>query len=78
MHINQYENWFVQNCCAYQSEIEVARRHLPAQGRGLEIVVGSGLFAEPFGIHDGIVPSAKMCKRAVQRGVKKEVDGVSE
>jgi len=77
-HINRYEDWFVQNRYAYQSEIEAVRRHLPAQGRGLEIGVGSGLFAQPFGIHYGVEPSARMRKQALQRGVKNVADGVAE
>ena len=77
-YFDQYEDWFVQNHYTYQSELEAVRRHLPAGGRGLEIGVGSGLFAEPFDIHYGIEPSTRMRKQAVQRGVKNVVDGVAE
>ena len=77
-HFIQYEDWFVQNRYAYQSELEAVRRHLPAGGRGMEIGVGSGLFAEPFGIHYGVEPSARMRKQALQRGVINVVDGAAE
>jgi len=76
-YIDQYEDWFVQNRYAYQSELEAVRRHLPAQGKGLEIGVGSGLFAEPLGISHGIEPSAEMRKLAVKRGIH-VIHGVAE
>jgi len=77
-HFDQYEDWFVQNRYAYQSEIKAIQPHLPARGTGLEIGVGSGLFAEPFGILYGVEPSVTMRKQALKRGVKNVVDGVAE
>jgi hypothetical protein len=53
-HMNQHENWFVQNRFVYLSEIAAIRPHLPEEGMGLEIGVGSGLFAQPFGIDCGL------------------------
>jgi len=76
-HLNQYEDWFVQNSFAYLSEIEAIRPHLPEEGMGLEIGVGSGLFAQPLGIKYGIEPSQKMTAKANMRGVK-VVKGVAE
>ena len=76
-HFDQYENWFVQNRHAYQAEIEAVRCHLPVEGIGLEIGVGSGLFAGPLGIQYGIEPSEKMYTQAVNRGVK-VVEGIAE
>ena len=76
-HFDQYEDWFVQNRYAYQSELEAVQRHLPGGSRGLEIGVGSGLFAEPLGIHHGVEPSAKMRGLAVKRGIH-VVNGVAE
>jgi len=76
-YIDKYEEWFVQNRYAFQSEIEAVRRHLPSRGRGIEIGVGSGLFAKPLGIHYGVEPSAKMSARAVKRGVN-VVESVAE
>ncbi len=76
-HFEQYENWFIQNSHVFESEVEAVRRHLPAKGRGLEIGVGSGLFAEPLNIHYGLEPSAKMRKQAGKRGVM-SVEGVAE
>lgn len=76
-YFEQYEDWFVQNRYAFQSEVEAVRRHLPAKGRGLEIGAGSGLFAEPLNIHYGLEPSAKMRNHAGKRGVM-SVEGVAE
>lgn len=76
-HLDLYEDWFVQNRYAYQSEVEALRHHLPPESRGLEIGVGSGLFAEPLGIHHGVEPSGKMRARAKKRGVH-AINGIAE
>jgi SAM-dependent methyltransferase len=77
-HFIQYETWFIQNSLAYQSELDAVRCHLPTRGRGFEIGVGSGLFAVPFGIDNGIEPSARMRGQAQKRGVKYVIAGVAE
>jgi len=59
-HINQYEDWFVQNCFAYLSELEAIHPHLPEEGMGLEIGAGSGLFTQLFGIDCGLEQSQKI------------------
>lgn len=76
-HFDQYEEWFLENKAAYQSELEAVRRHMPKEGRGIEIGVGSGLFAEPLEIHYGVEPSARMRKQAVKRGVN-VIESVAE
>ena len=76
-YLNLYEDWFVQNRFSYQSEVEAVRLHVPKKGLGLEIGVGSGLFAEPLGIQYGVEPSTKMFTKASKRGVK-VVAGVAE
>ena len=74
---DQYENWFVENKYAFKAEIEAVRKHIPEHGRGIEIGVGSGLFAEQLGIHVGLEPSGEMRSMAVKRGVN-VVQGVAE
>jgi ubiquinone/menaquinone biosynthesis C-methylase UbiE len=74
---DQYEEWFIQNKYAFNAEIEAVREHIPKQGRGIEIGVGSGLFAKPLRIHIGLEPSVKMRSIAVKRGVN-VVDGTAE
>ena len=76
-YTDQYEDWFVQNKYAFKVEIKAVRKHIPKQGRGIEIGVGSGLFAKPLRIHIGLEPSVKMRSIAVKRGVN-VVDGTAE
>jgi SAM-dependent methyltransferase len=76
-HIDQYEQWFVVNKRAYESEIRAVKAMIPGNSEGFEIGVGSGLFAKPLGINFGVEPSAKMRKIAKKRGIN-VVDGVGE
>ncbi len=68
MHRDQYEDWFVRNRFAFESELLAIRDALP-KGRGVEIGVGTGLFAEKLGISDGVEPSAHMADLAAKRGI---------
>lgn len=76
-HLDQYEHWFTVNKLVYRSELLALRKVLPASGRGLEIGIGSGLFAKPLGIREGIDPSAGMREKARERGIE-VLDGVAE
>ncbi len=76
-HINQYQRWFDENNFVYQSELEAIRQLCPTQGRGVEIGIGSGLFALPLGITEGCDPSPKMRAKAVKRGLN-AIDGKAE
>jgi SAM-dependent methyltransferase len=76
-HTARYEAWFEIHQFAYQSELLAVRKLLPVDGRGLEIGVGSGKFAEPLGITLGIEPSPKMSRLAQQRKIS-VVQGVAE
>ena len=73
----QYDAWFERHPFAYQSEIEAIRMLLPKPGRGLEIGVGSGLFAAALGIGTGVDPSTVMGERARKRGIT-VIKGVAE
>jgi len=73
----QYDAWFEKHPFAYQSELEAIRMLLPDPGKGLEIGVGSGLFAAPLGIRIGVEPSIAMAERAKNRGIT-VVKGVAE
>ena len=66
----QYEEWFVRNKYVYQSELEVIKHVIPEDENGVEIGIGSGLFAKPLGIKIGIEPSTEMLKLATKRGLK--------
>ncbi len=76
-HRDRYENWFERHRYAYLSEIEAVRKLLPREGRGAEIGVGTGRFAEPLGIKLGVEPSKAMAEIAKKRGIE-VVEGVAE
>lgn len=66
---DQYDAWFARHRAVYQSELEAVRDFLPTGGRGIEIGVGSGRFAVPLGIKDGVEPSAAMRRVAARHGL---------
>lgn len=66
----QYEEWFDKNKYAYQSELKMIKHVIPEEGNGVEIGIGSGIFAKPLGIKIGIDPSSEMLKLATKRGLK--------
>ena len=68
-HVKEYEEWFDKNRFAYASEVAALKKAVP-KGKGLEIGVGTGRFAEPLKIDIGIDPSENMLKIAELRGVK--------
>ncbi|MBN1398894.1 MAG: class I SAM-dependent methyltransferase [Bacteroidetes bacterium] len=76
-HTDDYEDWFVRNKYAYQSEILAIRKLLPVKGNGIEIGVGTGLFAKALGINTGVEPSPKMSALARKRGID-VIDGIAE
>ena len=76
-HVDDYEAWFEKNVFAYQSELRAIKTMVPEKGKGLEIGVGSGLFAAPLGIRFGIEPSRAMREKARERGID-AMPGVAE
>jgi len=66
----EYDRWYERNKFAYLSEIEALKKVIPKKGKGLEIGVGTGRFAQPLGISIGLDPSEKMLKVARKRGIK--------
>ena len=66
----EYDAWFDKNKLAYESELLALRRLIPEKGRGIEIGVGTGRFAIPLGIKEGVEPSDSMAKIAKMRGVR--------
>ena len=74
----RYDRWFDRHQAAYESEIDAVRAALPESHRhSLEIGVGTGRFAVPFGITQGVEPALAMRRIAETRGVH-AVDGVAE
>ncbi len=76
-HADEYDHWFMVNKYAFQSELKAVKSVIPDSGKGVEIGVGSGIFAEPLGIREGVEPSQTMRKRANKRNIN-AVDGVAE
>lgn len=68
-YLKEYENWFADNHYVFLSELEAIKRLLPSTGRGVEIGVGSGIFAATLGIKEGCDPSEKMRDKALERGI---------
>ncbi len=68
-YYKEYDAWYERNKFAYLSELEAIRKVLPKGGKGLEIGVGTGRFAQALDIAMGIDPSKKMIDIAAQRDV---------
>jgi len=69
-HTQRYEDWFDKHQAAYLSELLALRPFVPWSGRGLEIGVGTGRFAAPLGVREGMDPSPAMLARAAARGIE--------
>lgn len=75
-YYKDYDNWFFKNELAYKAELKLIRKLIP-KGKGLEVGVGTGKFAIPFGIKEGVEPSDKMAEIAEEKGIR-VVKGVAE
>jgi ubiquinone/menaquinone biosynthesis C-methylase UbiE len=75
-YYKDYDNWFFKNELAYEAELNLIRKLIP-KGKGLEVGVGTGRFAIPFGIQEGVEPSDKMAEIAKEKGIR-VVKGVAE
>jgi SAM-dependent methyltransferase len=72
-HMSDYEAWFNDNQDTYHAELDAIRVHftrLPENLRGIEVGLGTGRFALPLGIREGVEPSATMADKARKRGVE--------
>lgn len=76
-YTDDYEKWFVDNPFLFASELEAIKKVIPENKQGIEIGLGSGLFASKLGIYEGIEPSEPMRKKAISRNIK-VVDSVAE
>jgi ubiquinone/menaquinone biosynthesis C-methylase UbiE len=76
-HVKEYEQWFDDNYYVFKSELEAVRKVLPAGEKGMEIGIGSAIFAVPLGIKEGVEPSLPMREKANERGIY-PVDGIAE
>ncbi len=69
LHLDAYEQWFEEYRFAYLSEIEAIRKVWSTEGTTIEIGIGSGLFALPLSISQGVEPSHTMREKAMERGL---------
>jgi SAM-dependent methyltransferase len=76
-YAERYEEWFEKNRWVYEAELRAVKAMVPTCGHGLEIGVGTGRFAGPLGIKEGVEPSKHMRDIAQNRGIR-ALDGVAE
>lgn len=72
-HVAEYEAWYERYPEVYASELEALRAHfnrLPEELRGIEVGLGTGKFAAPLGIREGVEPSGPMAEKARRRGIE--------
>jgi len=74
---NEYEDWFIINKYAFQSELNAIKKALPDNGGIVEVGIGSGIFAAPLGVKEGIDPSKAMREKAKKRDIR-VMDAVAE
>jgi ubiquinone/menaquinone biosynthesis C-methylase UbiE len=69
---DRYEDWFERHAAVYQAELNAVRaalEKLPSGGRGLDIGTGTGRFALPFGVTEGVEPASAMRRLAEAKGM---------
>jgi len=79
-NVKAYEAWYEKYPEVYQSELAAIKEQflkLPESIKGIEVGLGTGRFAEPLGIKEGIEPSNEMAKKAMKRGIE-VMEGVAE
>ena len=76
-HADNYDNWFNVNKCVFQSELNALRKAFSVTENVIEVGIGSGIFAAPLGIKEGVDPSKAMREKAKKRDVR-VMDAVAE
>ena len=76
-YLNDYEEWFKENKYVYESELEAIRNFIPKGKKGIEIGIGTGRFAIPFNIREGVEPSGSMRDYSLRLGLT-VYDGTAE
>ena len=79
-YVEDYEAWYDKYPEVYESELAAIREQflkLPENIRGIEVGIGTGRFAQPLGIKEGIEPSEEMAKKALNRKIE-VLKGVAE
>jgi len=76
-YLNEYEEWFTEHKYVYESELEAVSHLIPKNKKGIEIGIGTGRFAIPFGIREGVEPSSVMRHFAMYKGLE-VYEGIAE
>ncbi|MBT8298327.1 MAG: class I SAM-dependent methyltransferase [Maribacter sp.] len=79
-NVEEYEKWYEDYSEVYQSELAAIKEQLlklPENIRGIEVGLGTGRFAQPLGIKEGVEPSEAMAEKAIKRGIE-IIDGIAE
>lgn len=69
-YANEYESWFQSNDKLFESELDAIGQLMPLFTKGIEIGVGTGLFAQALGINEGVEPTDAMRSKAEARGIR--------
>jgi hypothetical protein len=62
-HVDEYNNWFVINKFAFQSELMAVKKCLPPNRRVIEIGIGSGIFAKLWALQKVLILQSICSKR---------------
>ncbi|MHC1745764.1 MAG: class I SAM-dependent methyltransferase [Negativicutes bacterium] len=73
----QYDQWFERNQHILASEIAAIKLVMPDFSKGIEIGVGTGVFAAQLGIQHGVEPAKHMREKASARGIQ-VIDALAE
>jgi len=73
----QYDDWFERNQYILASEVAAIKLVMPDFDRGIEIGVGTGVFAAQLGIQHGVEPAKHMREKASARGIQ-VIDALAE
>ncbi|MCW8803498.1 MAG: class I SAM-dependent methyltransferase [Ignavibacteriaceae bacterium] len=76
-YLNDYEEWFKEHKYVYESELEAVRHFIPIKKKGVEIGIGTGRFAVPLNIKEGVEPSTVMRDYSSRLGLT-VYDGIAE
>jgi len=68
-YLTDYEEWFNEHKYVYETELQAVRNFIPKEKKGIEIGIGTGRFALPFGITEGVEPSSAMRNFAAKKGL---------
>jgi len=68
-YAKEYDSWYLEHPAIYESEVRVVKE-LSMRGLGLEIGIGTGVFASRIGVDVGIDPTLAMLHIAKVRGVE--------